>query len=152
MPRFRTQYDEPKHGVFSTEVGTESMVQQQFAEETNVNSIMAKYQKTGLLTHVARYAGTYGDFSGVPDYKEGLERIMAAEDMFMSLPAKIRDRFNNDPAQFIQFATDEGNLEEMRKMGLAPEAAPVVERPNSERKEELPEPKAPKNPPAKGDQ
>lgn len=152
MPKFRTQYDEPKHGVFSTEVGTESMVQQQFAEETNINNIMAKYQKTGLLTHVARYAGTYGDFSGVPDYKEGLERIMAAEDMFMSLPATIRDRFNNDPANFIEFATDASNIDEMRKLGLAPEAPPVVERPNSERKEELPAPKEPKKPNPQGDQ
>jgi len=53
--------------------------------ETDVNNIMRKYEKTGILTHVARYAGEYGDFSGVPDYKEGLERIMAANEMFDSL-------------------------------------------------------------------
>lgn len=103
-------------------VGEDTLVQQNMAGETDINNIMAKYQKTGLLTHVARYAGNYGDFSEVPDYKTGVERVMAAEEMFMSLPAKIRDRFNNDPGKFIEFATDEKNLEEMRSMGLAPEA------------------------------
>jgi len=92
--------------------------------ETDVNNIMRKYEKTGILTHVARYAGEYGDFSGVPDYKEGLERIMAANEMFDSLPARLRDRFGNDPAKFIDFATNPENLDELRTMGLAPMEAP----------------------------
>lgn len=113
---------------------------------------MAKYQKTGVLTHVNQYAGQYGDFSGVPDYKTGLERIQAADEMFMSLPAKIRDRFSNDPANFIAFATDEKNLEEMREMGLAPKKAKAVEdQPKDQTKAVADPPKeAPK--PVKADQ
>lgn len=101
-------------------VGEDTRVQQHLAEETDINFIMAKYQKTGLLTHVSRYAGEYGDFSSVPDYQTGLDRIRAADEMFESLPAKIRDRFGNNPANFIGFATDPENLQELRKMGLAP--------------------------------
>lgn len=104
-------------------VGEETRTQQNMASETDVNAIMRKYEKTGILSHVARYAGQYGDFSAVPDYKTGLEMIMAADEMFASLPARIRDRFGNDPAQFIAFAQDPENLDEMRKMGLAPEQA-----------------------------
>lgn len=125
-PKIRSFFDRQRT---KQHTGEESRVQQHLAEETDINRIMAKYQKTGILTHVNRYAGEYGDFSGVPDYKEGLERIQAAEDMFMSLPSSIRDRFKNDPANFIEFATNSDNLEEMRKMGLAPPAPPVVERP-----------------------
>jgi len=88
---------------------------------------MAKYQKTGVLQHVNTYAGEYGDFSDVPDYKTGLERVQAADAMFASLPSAIRDKFHNDPAKFIDFATDEKNLEEMQKMGLAPKKAKAVE-------------------------
>lgn len=104
-------------------VGEESLTQQHMQAETDVNNIMAKYQKHQIITHVSKYAGEYGDFSGVPDYREGLERIMAAEEMFQSLPAKIRDRFANDPANFIEFATNAENLPELRKMGLAPPEA-----------------------------
>jgi len=110
-------------------------------------------KKTGILTHVARYAGEYGDFSGVPDYKEGLERIMAANEMFDSLPARLRDRFGNDPAKFIDFATNPENLDELRTMGLAPMEAPPP-KPQLVQVVEPPEPAekpAPKKP-AKGDQ
>jgi len=108
-------------------VGETSRVQQNLRDETDINRIMAKYERTGILTHVNRYAGEYGDFSGVPDYKSGVERVLAAEEMFMSLPAKIRDRFGNDPGNFIDFATDRGNIDEMRKMGLAPPATGEAE-------------------------
>lgn len=135
------------------ETGETSLTQQSLAAETDINAIMRKYEKTGVITHVARYAGEYGDFSGVPDYKTGLERIMAADEMFASLPARIRDRFGNDPANFIEFATNPENLPELRKMGLAPEEAPPP-KPQLVQVVEPPEPAqpAPKSKPAKGDQ
>lgn len=134
-------------------VGEKSMTQQNMAAETDINNIMAKYEKHQILTHINKYAGEYGDFSGVPDYREGLERIMAAEEMFQSLPAKIRDRFNNDPANFIEFATNGENLPELRKMGLAP---PEAEPPKPQLVQVVEPPEGEKSPsktkPAKGDQ
>lgn len=120
--KFRTQFDDNyKSSVFDTDVGEdEGLVQQNMAAECDINNIMAKYQKTGELTHLAAIAGQYGDFSDVTDYKTGLERIYAADDLFMELPSSIRDRFDNDPAQFVEFATNKENLEELREMGLAP--------------------------------
>lgn len=105
------------------EIGDDpGMVQQHLAEDTDINNIMRRYQKTGELRHVTGMAAEYGDFSNVPDYKTAMENIMAADELFMELPARLRDRFGNDPAQFIQFATDPSNQDELRKMGLAPEA------------------------------
>lgn len=106
-----------------TPVGETSMTQQNMLQETDVNYILKKYEKQQILTHVNNYMGDYGDFSDVPDYKTGLERLMAAQDMFMSLPAVIRDRFGNDPGKYIEFATNPENLPELRKMGLAPPEA-----------------------------
>jgi len=135
----------------------ESRTQQHMLAETDVNNIMAKYQKTGILTHVARYAGEYGDFSGVPDYKTGLEMVMAADEMFSSLPSSIRERFGNDPAKFINFATNPDNIEDLRKLGLAPpEAEPP--KPQLVQVVEPPETPSPAKPakgvqkPDKGDQ
>lgn len=128
----------------------ESQVQQHLAADTDINNIMAKYQKTGVLQHVTKLAGEYGDFSDVPDYKTAIERLMAADELFMELPARVRDRFGNDPAQFIDFASDEKNIEELRKLGLAPKApeAPEPQLVKVVQEPAGPEPKKP----AKGDQ
>lgn len=128
----------------------DSMVQQHLSAETDINNIMAKYAKTGVLTHVGTMAGEYGDFSTVPDYKTAMEQIMAADALFMELPAKVRDRFGNDPAQFIEFATDEKNIDDLRKWGLAPPAAQPPE-PQLVKVVEQPEAPQPKKGP-KGDQ
>jgi phage internal scaffolding protein len=133
------------------EIGEEeSMVQQHLAEETDINVIMKRYQRTGELRHVTPMAGEYGDFSDVPDYKSAMERIMAADALFMELPAAVRDRFGNDPAQFIEFATDKSNLDELRKLGLAPEA-PGAPEPQLVKVVQEPDGPDPKKP-GKGDQ
>jgi len=122
--KFRTKHDENyKSSVFFTPVGEmdeDYQVQQNMAAECDVNTIMARYQKGQEITHIAQVAAQYGDFSEVADYKTGLERILEADALFMELPSSIRDRFMNDPAAFIEFATDKANEDELRKMGLAP--------------------------------
>ena len=119
------------------------MVQQHLAKDTDINTIMAKYAKTGQFTHVTPMAGEYGDFSNVPDYKSAMEQIMAADALFMELPAKVRERFGNDPANFIEFATNDKNIEELRKLGLAP-PAPLPPEPQLVKVVEEPEALTPK--------
>lgn len=127
-------------------VGEGSHVQQNLQDITDINRIMSKYQRTGVLTHINQAVQQYGDFSEVPDYKTGLERLQAAQDIFMQLPSQLREKFNNDPGKFIDFATDPDNQEEMRTLGLAPKLPPVVERPPLGAKGGNEEPKAPPNP------
>jgi len=120
--KFRTQYDENYNSqIFDTDPGEdEGLVQQHMRDECDINVIMARYATTGELTHIGGIAGEFGDFSEVLDYKTGLERLMEADALFMELPASIRDRFNNDPAKFLDFATNSANQDELRTMGLAP--------------------------------
>lgn len=47
-----------------------------------------------------------------------MNQIVQAQDMFMSLPSKIRNRFGNDPSQFLDFVSDPLNKDEMRSLGL----------------------------------
>lgn len=125
-------------------------VQKHLQEETDVNAIMRKYAKTGELRHVTSMAGEYGDFSSAPDYRSAMDQLIAADALFMELPAKIRDRFGNDPAQFIEFATDKNNIDELRKLGLAPEAPRA---PEPQLVKVVEEPKGPDAKPSpKGDQ
>ena len=54
--------------------------------------------------------------------------IRAAEEAFNAMPADVRDRFQNDPGRFLEFANDASNYDEALKMGLdikRPEKAAV---------------------------
>lgn len=110
--------------------GGPSMTKQQFAQESNINFIVAKYRQTGLLEHVAKHKGEYGEFTQM-DYHTALNALHAAQDMFNSIPADIRKEFNNDPGEFVAFASDPANQERIYELGLAerpyePPAAPPV--------------------------
>lgn len=101
--------------------GGSSLTRQSFAKECDVNSIMAKYRASGLVSHVNRYQGRYVDLTNVPcEYQEALALVMDAQDMFMSLPARIRATFANDPGRFLDFVSDPRNAGAMREMGLLP--------------------------------
>ncbi len=97
----------------------EGRTKQSFSEESNINIIMAKYEKTGMLDHLATHQGRYGDFIGGPDYHQALSALRAADEAFETIPAGVRARFDNDPAKFLSFVQDPENLDEMIKMGLA---------------------------------
>lgn len=89
------------------------------AAETDINNIMKKYEKTGVITHINEAIPQFGDVSKLGDYQACLHQVMQAEQLFSELPARVRERFLNDPAQFIAFMDDEKNLEEAIKLGLA---------------------------------
>lgn len=102
------------------------VTQQHFRDETNVNSIMAKYGASRIISHYAQFQGNYGDFTDVQDYQTSLNEVIKAQDMFMSLPSELRNRFNNDPAQFLDFVGNDANRDEMKTLGLLRDEAPVA--------------------------
>lgn len=112
----RYNHSEPRAHSFATT--GESMTQQQFKDECNINNILAKYKKTGLLTHTAKHEGHFGDFTSIEDYQTSLHKIMEAENSFNMLPSEIRNRFQNDPGQLIGYLSDEKNNEEAYTLGL----------------------------------
>jgi phage internal scaffolding protein len=102
-----------------------SLAQQHFKEECDINTILQKFNITGLLPE-APLSPRYGDFSGIGDYHTALNRVIAAQDEFEGLPAQIRARFDNDPAQLIEFLQDENNRPEAEELGLVEKAAVEV--------------------------
>lgn len=97
---------------------------QSMAAECDINNIMKKFQRTGMITHVARSEPSYG-FATAMDYHSAMELVRKADEMFSSVPASIRKKFGNDAAAFLEFVTNPENVEEMRKLGVAkPEVVP----------------------------
>ncbi|AJK28314.1 putative minor capsid protein [Eel River basin pequenovirus] len=108
----------------SYETTGETRTVQSEKKNSDINYIMEKYQKTGLVSHVATHHGRYGDFSNPVDYMTALNVVIAAEEMFSSLPASIRKKFDNDPHQFLEFTTNPDNFDEMVELGLVKNTTP----------------------------
>lgn len=89
-------------------------------DECNVNLIMAKWAKTDQAPERKGGAFTYGDFSNANDYLSAHDQVAEAERAFMTLPSAVRQANHNDPAEFISWATDPANLDELRSLDLAP--------------------------------
>lgn len=96
----------------------ESRTKQGFRDECDINVIMKRYERDGIVQHLNRYGGDYGNFVYVQDYQTSLNQVLEAREMFDSLPASVRSRFANDAGAFLRFATDEANRDELRRMGL----------------------------------
>lgn len=114
-----------------------SLAQQQFKDECDINNILRQFNITGQLPD-APLSPKYGDFTGISDYKTALDRVIAADEEFMNLPATIRARFENEPAKLIEFLDDASNREEAEKLGLV-EPKQVISAPAVE--EQTPTPK-----------
>lgn len=102
-----------------------SRTRQEFAEECDINTIMERYEATGVISHVNHAEPMYLDTTIYPDLRGALDAFRDATQSFNALPAKVRKEFDNDPQKFVDFASDPANLKQMREWGLAaPEAVP----------------------------
>lgn len=82
-----------------------SLVQQHYKDEVDVNTIMRRFGVTGAMPF-GQAAGVYGDFTGILDYEDAVEKVRDARERFMALPAEVRERFNNDPGVMISAAQE----------------------------------------------
>jgi len=148
MPGDRRQdYDglapDPKTGEL---VYQPSMTKQSFVAECDINNIVKEYtpQAMAQLTLMNLQAGNFQDLPDASDYQTMLETLRRTDEAFALLPAKIRARFDNDPAQFVEFFNDPANQEEAIKLGLASDLRPP------EPSAPPPAPPAPPEPPKGG--
>jgi len=115
--------------------------------ECDINNIMRKFEKSGIVDHLSKYDGRYGQFIGAPEYHEAMNQVAEAAEMFMEIPAKIRKRFNNDPAEFLEFVQNEDNRDELVSMGLARAPTPA---PEPEKEQEVGSGVTPSDTPSEG--
>lgn len=101
---------------------------QAFADQVNINNIIAKFGKTGMISHVNGRQPFYGDVSGISSYEDALSIVRKADELFNGMSSSVRERFGNDPVEMIEFLQDPKNLEEARSLGMVamPPVAPVA--------------------------
>lgn len=92
----------------------DSLTKQSFVESCNINTILAKYQKSGVIEHYSNYKAEYGVHTG-QTFTEAQQIIAQATNMFMDLPSKARKYFNNSPQEFLDFTEDLDNDEKRAK-------------------------------------
>lgn len=148
-------FDKRDPGIDCTPDGA-GRTQQSFKEECDINTIIERFHLSGELPQVLRLPHE-GDFTGIFDFQTAANAVRAAQETFNSLPAKIRNRFQNSPQLFVEFCTDEENRDEAIKLGLvnkpAPEPAPdpkaAPAKPAAIAADPAAAPAAPQQPPAK---
>ncbi len=118
------KYDNPG---LACEPGS-SKTKQSFKDESNIDKIIAKYQKTGVINFRSQYAQQYGEMN-VQDYKTSLDIIRKSESMFQELPSTLRDRFENSPEEFLEFVQDKKTIRKMFDLGLTSDRPPVETEP-----------------------
>lgn len=100
--------------------GGDKLTQQHFGDSTDINRIMEKFNRTGVLGTGAKQSGRkpiYLNLSG-ESYHEMLLRIQEAQGQFANFPAKVRKRFANNPENLLRFLGDDKNLAEAAELGL----------------------------------
>lgn len=112
----------------SVDTGRESAVQQQYADEVDINTIVRRFGISRQMPSGAA-GGVYGDFTGVVDFESAVRAVRRAQDGFMALPPDVRARFSNDPGEYLDHVDSLADDELGPEVGgpvPAPPVAPVA--------------------------
>lgn len=92
---------------------------QEFRDECDLNVLMKRYERTGVLPNARVGAPQYVDCTVFQDFQSSMQIVHDAERMFMALPARVRLEFENDPSRFVEFCSDPANKDRLIELGLA---------------------------------
>jgi len=124
---FRTPYNTDSDSV-SRETGIsctqeENLTSQEFTEDADINTIVRRFGLTGELPGDWKAPQT-GDFTHITDFQTALNMVKATEEKFMEMPARLRERFHNNPQHLLSFLDNDENREEAQRLGLLKEIPP----------------------------
>lgn len=98
--------------------GRGSMTKQCFKDDVDINNIIKKYHKTGVMPYISHFKAVFGDFFNVTDYRTALHKLQLAKAVFEGIPVNVRERFDDDPGKFMKFVQDPANKDEIESLGL----------------------------------
>ncbi len=84
------------------------------ADECDINKIMARFDRTGTMSHLAKYEGVYADFSDF-NFHEQINRLTQGREIFDALPAELRQEFGQSPSKFFAYVNDPANAKDLAK-------------------------------------
>lgn len=120
-PKFFTAYNTPEGPTltFPEETQTKKAATVQSAkDECDVNQILKRYETTGVLEHTRQFNGQYGDFSEIGDFQSAMQSVQVGREIFDTLPAQMREIFNNDPGNFLDAVVDPDRNQELVELGI----------------------------------
>lgn len=100
--------------------GDKIRTKQSFKKECDINNIMRKYTKTGVISPeiLNKRQAIFADVSEIGDFQHCKQTVNDAQDAFMTLPAHVRTRFDNDPGKLLDFCADSNNRDEAIELGI----------------------------------
>lgn len=107
-----------------------SMTRAADAGETDVNKIVARHAKTGVVSHLNNKPAMYGDLSQATDLHQALNLAAEAREAFASLPATVRRAADNDPRRMLEMLADPDLTAELVDAGLDLDLAPEARDPS----------------------
>lgn len=93
-----------------------SLTKQNFKDECDINRIVPKLAKGEYISPAIQ--GQFLDVTTYEDYQTSINTILNAQELFDSLPAELRKRFANDPAELLNFVHNPANQKEAEELGL----------------------------------
>ena len=96
-----------------------------FAEELDINRIVARYKQTGLMPQPS-LRGFFEDVSNLPeDLMAAHEKLREAERGFSNLPSDVRAQYDNNPLMLLSALADPARREAaLEALGPRKEAPP----------------------------
>lgn len=115
---FPFNYDQDEVSEFTgLSCGDRSLAVQSAFEETDINTIVRRFHVTGQLPQGVAVP-SFIEFNEVFDYQTAMNVLLEANKAFMQMPAEVRARFGNDPAEFVAFVDNDANREEAERLGV----------------------------------
>lgn len=122
MVVIRTAYDLGKRDVRALLdcSGEAKLTLDSFKDECDINLIVERFLRGEMLPGQGDFAGSFADVTEFGDYQENLNRVIEADRRFMSLDAKVRERFDNSTAAFLDALVDPTRHDELVELGVLP--------------------------------
>lgn len=133
-PKVSSVTNEPKKNLkkpFAKVFKKPGLTEQIHRDDCNINSVVSRYRKTGILINAREKLGEYKTAPNFT-FHEAMNFVSKTNEMFEMIPADIRNRFQNDPQAFSEFAENPENQDELIKMGLIEPHERAVAQPQGE--------------------
>jgi len=112
MTTFRTAYGK-RNRVKTSFKNSPSLTIQDQKKSTDINEILNRFQKTGLMDHVQQNEPAFADVTGY-DFQTNQNTVATIQSMFNELPASVRQQFDHDPQKYIEHIAVQDNVEDMK--------------------------------------
>lgn len=103
-----------------------SLTVQSAAADCDLNVLVKRIMRGQMLMPEPLTDDYFQDISNLPDLRGAMEYIQTAREHFDDLPAEMRARWQNNPANLWNWLTDEKNHEEAIELGILAKPAAIA--------------------------